>query len=551
MGRPTRPRRRVRREPRVRYENLFSYLRTEPRLELIEKGLRRALRMGGFVSRGRPLAVDGFRLRDLRQWSNCPGTLAVNIGSISSYCDCDCEFCFEKDALRSGMALGRGYLSLQEVETRRRYYSPQTHRGLLLSHRRYLEPFANPRCLEILERVHASAPDETIVLTTNGSALTEDVVARLARLRPLLLGVSLNAASVEMRLRSMREKSPQAAATALASPELLRKYEIPFVGSYVPWPGRPLSDLADTVRLVDRNDGLLVRICLPSWARWTRSRPPFDHAEYWGRILEVVAGLRDEVSLPIHVTPGMYELQTMRPVVLGTVKHSPADQAGIRYGDLILAVDGQPVLTRPEVCGLLQMRARDPKAAVTRFSLERRGERIEVQVPHVQDPETLRYPSRGLVQPAVSCEGVRFLGIFLPDGFQLTSFMRLKGIVEEYPGKPILFYISPLAGPHFLEGLGMLGEAAAFLDTADVYVEVLRPRYWGGNMILGDLWTNGDIIQHTQEWMATTGVRPEVIIVPQTYLSESARDLLARPYVEVERALDIEVRLLPCNRICA
>ncbi len=535
--------------PRVRYESPQSYLRMEPRLEVIERGLRRALRFGHFLGDAAPLPVDGFRLRDLANWAGYPSTLATNVGSLSSYCNCDCEFCFEKDARGSGMSLGQGLLSLQEVETRRRYYSPGTQTGLLPAQRAYLEPFTNPHCLDILERVHASAPDETIVLTTNGSALTEDVVARLARLRPIILGLSLNAATVEARLRTMRDRTRAAAETAIASPALLRRYEVPFVGSYVPWPSKPLSDMEETVRLIDRNDGILARICMPSWTRWGRKHPPFRHAEYWEEILQVAERLRGEVGVPVHITPGMCQLQTMRPVIQGAVKYSPAAEAGLRYGDVILAIDGERVLTRPEVLGVLDLRARDPSITRTRFTVQRQADTLDIDVPHVEDRDGLRYPLCSLAETAGPCEGVRFLGLFLPDGLQLRSFMRLKDIVEEYPGKPILFYISPLAGPHFLEGMGTLGQAAAFIDSADVYVETLWPTYWGGNIVVGDLWTNGDVIARTRQWMARTGLKPEVILIPETYLSHSGRDLLGRPYLEVERELDIEVRLLRCNRI--
>jgi hypothetical protein len=535
---------------RISYQSLASYVRTEPRLEMISRGLRRALRLGSFRGHGRLLAVDGFRLRDLRQWSRYPGVLNANIGSISSHCNCDCEFCFEKDARHSDMGLGRGLLTRQEVETRCRYYSRETQTGLLPAERAYLEPFVNRHCLEILERVHAHAPDEMIVITTNGSFLTEEVVAGLARLKPIVLGVSLNASSVEMRLRSMRDHSPQAAATALACPGLLRKYEIPFVASYVPWPSKPLSDMEEAIRLIDRCDGVLARVCMPSWARWMHSEPPFEHLAYWNEILNVVERIRSEVTVPIYVAPNMCTLHTMRPVVHGTVKHSPAAMAGMRYGDIIQAVDGQPVLTRPEVAALLDSRARDLRATTTRFTVERNGNRLEIEIPHVRDPEEVAYPSKcllGYVGPP--CCSVRSLGIYLPDGFQLSSFVRLKEIVEDYPGKPVLFYISPLAGPHFREGMSLLGETAVFLDIAEVYVEPLWPRYWGGNVMVGDLWTNRDIIEHTRKWMERTGVRPEVIIVPNTYMSDGGRDLLGRPYIDVERALDVEVRLLQCNRI--
>ncbi len=536
-------------DQRLRYEALLSYSRNEPRLEVIQKGLQRALHLGRFVRDEEALATDGFRLRDLSQWAQYSGALADNVGSISSYCNCDCEFCYEKGTRGAGIALGRAQLSLREVATRLRYYSAEKRTGLLPSSRFSLEPFANPRCLEILERIHGEAPGECTNLTTNGACLTEDVVERLSRLRPILVTVSMNAATVGLRLRTMRDRKRNGAEIALASLSLLRKYEIPFVGSYVPWPSKPLADLEDMVRLLDRNDGVVARICLPSWTRYWGQDAPFDTVDYWGEILRVVELLRQEVAIPIHLMPNMYQLRTLRPVVQGTIKHSPAAEAGFKYGDVIVAVDGESVFTRPEVSRFLANRFDDPNLIDTRFTVERAGMRQDIHVPHPRDLDALHYPYRWLAQPGTPRTWAGSLGLHLADGFELTSFLHLKQIVEEYAGKRVLLFISDLAEPYFFEGMAMLGELATFVDSVEFYVQKLWPRYWGGNVMIGDLWTTRDLIEQAMSWTERQGVRPDVLIVPSSFLSGGGRDLLGRCYLEVERALDIELRLLPCHRI--
>lgn len=95
----------------------------------------------------------------------------------------------------------------------------------------------------------------------------------------------------------------------------------------------------------------------------------------------------------------------------------------------------------------------------------------------------------------------------------------------------------------------MLGELATFVDSVEFYVQKLWPRYWGGNVMIGDLWTTRDLIEQAMSWTERQGVRPDVLIVPSSFLSGGGRDLLGRCYLEVERALDIELRLLPCHRI--
>lgn len=535
---------------KLTYGAVLGYARSDPRFHVIDRGLKRAMRMGAFLSNGRPLSIDGFRLRDLRQWANYPAvSLSDNCGSISSYCNCDCEFCFEKGTRGAGIALGRSQLSAHEVETRIRYYSSKDRTGLVQSGRFSLEPFANPRCMEILERIHEAAPEEQTNITTNGSHLTEDVVARLARMFPVMVTMSMNAGSLETRRMIMRDHSPGGDEVAMAAPPLLRKYEIPFIASYVPWPSKPLSDLEDMARKVDENDGLVVRVCMPSWTRFATSEPPFDTDKYWLQILEVIARLRTEICTPIHLMPNMYELRSMLPVVQGTFKHSPAARAGIRYLDVILAIDGERVVTRPEVSNLLAARFQDESITQTTFSLARNGELIEVTVPHVRDLDQLEYPYKQLAHPASPPVWRGSLGLHIADGFELRSFVRLKEVLRDLRGKRVLLFISPLGEPYFAEGAQMVGGPESLAQECELYVETLWPSYWGGNVMIGDLWTFNDLIRHTREWIDRTGLRPDVALAPRSFLTNGGNDLLGDCYLDFERALDVEFRPLPCPRI--
>ena len=537
-------------EKRLAYGEVLGYARSDPRFHIINRGLGRALRLGQFLCNGSPVSVDGFRLANLEQWSKYPvASLSDNCGAISSFCNCDCDFCFEKGTRGAGIALGRSQLNPREVETRIRYYSPEKNTGLVQSGRYSLEPFANPRCLEILEAVKRAAPVEQTNITTNGSCLTEEVVRRLARLSPVMVTMSMNAGSREMRKLSMRDHKPGGDETALAALALLREYEIPFIASYVPWPTKPLSDLEDMVRLVDANEGLIARVCMPSWTRFAWDEAPFDTETYWKEILQVIKRLRTEVSVPIHLMPNMYELRTMLPVVQGTFKHSPAAEAGIRYGDVILAIDDQRVLTRPEVAIMLARRFEDPGITETRLALARDGELVEVTIEHTHDLDRLRYPYKQLVDPSSPPVWRGSLGLHMSDGFELRSFARLKEILAEYKDKRVLLFISPLGEPYFAEGTTMLGGLETFEELCELHVATLRPSYWGGNVLIGDLWTFNDLTEQTRSWMEGTGLRPDAVIAPRSFLTNGGNDLLGDCYLDFERELGVEFRPLPCPRI--
>ena len=530
----------------IRYEKILSYSRNEPRMELIKRNFERFIKFGIFLYHDKTINVDGFRLHNLRNWANFTvSTPEDNFPSISSYCNCDCEFCYEKGTRETPIfhRLGRKNLSLKEVDTRLRYYSYKDQKGIVPASYLALEAFLNPHCIEILERLHNAYPKSSIKLTTNGSFLTEDVVARLAKLKPILLMVSLNAGTVQLRQLVMHERSAESAQIAINSFALLKKYDIPAEGSYVPWPSKPLSDMEEALRIMDDNDVVRARICMPSFTKY-HGIEPFDTETYWQEILSNVKTLRNKVSIPIDVIPNSYEFQTSQPIIHGTIKNSPAAKAGLRFGDRVMAIDGQQIYTITEMHGLLAQRAQDSSFRKTTYTIERDGKIFDVEIQHPEYITKEPYPYRNIAKPGGS-RWANSLGIHYTGGFSLTNVVRFLEACKEYVGKRILLFTSEFMEPHFREALDMF-DASEILDSVEIYVENPIHRFWGGNVKIGDLWTIPDLIAHTKFWMNKTGIRPDAVLVASSFLSIGKRDLLGNCYLNFERELDIELRLIPC-----
>jgi hypothetical protein len=411
-----------------------------------------------------------------------------------------------------------------------------------------LEAFVNPSCIDILERIHAAAPQESIKVTTNGSFLTEDIVSRLAKLKPILIMISLNAATADIRQLSMRTRPVESDQIAINSFALLRKYEVATEGSYVPWPNKPLSDLEDAIRHMDRYDTVRARVCMPSFTRFHSKEAPFCTDQYWQEVLSTVKRLRDEVQVPIDVIPSSCEFQTSLPIAHGTVKNSPAARAGIRFGDRIVAIDGDEVYTLTEMHGLFARRAQDSSLRSTTFTIERDGKIFDVEIPHPDDITKEAYPYAAIAKPGGS-RWTNSLGIHYTGGFSLTNIVRLLEVCREHQGKRILLFTSQLMEPHFREAVGMVGDMVELLDHIELYVEQPVHRFWGGNVIIGDLWTVPDLIVHTEQWVEATGIHPDIVVAASSFLSPGKRDLLGNCYLEFERHLDIELHLIPCPAV--
>ena len=96
-----------------------AFAREEPRVELIESMLRSLLDVVDLEFEGRPVRVDGFRLRNLDDWRTVRETsLQTNLGSFSTACNCKCAFCYEEGNPKGLFEKQPRFVSMSEARTR-------------------------------------------------------------------------------------------------------------------------------------------------------------------------------------------------------------------------------------------------------------------------------------------------------------------------------------------------------------------------------------------------------------------------------------------------
>ena len=88
--------------------------------------------------------------------------------------------------------------------------------------------------------------------------------------------------------------------------------------------------------------------------------------------------------------------------------------------------------------------------------------------------------------------------------------------------------------------------AGAAVDRLDVVVP--RSEFFGGNVSVGDLWVLEDIERAVRP-LLESGRRPDLLVLPDSFLSRWGRDLRSIPYTELEATLGIDIVLVNCERI--
>lgn len=521
-------------------DGLLASTADHPQLDYVRRRIESLLALVQLEEDGAPVEPDGFRLRNLEAWAFSPCTDAFTaLGSPSGYCDLDCDFCYEHG---NPLPMERTQLSVAEAETRLRHYRADEQRALpQFRTRLYEEPLLNRGLLEILGRMRRRFPDVEPHLTTNGRGLDARTVDALAELKPLTLAVSVNSAEPEIRSRLMHDDRPE---RALASLALLRERGLRFIASIVAWPTLPLEDLKRTVELLDREGAGIVRITLPGYSRFFPNPPAGDWREHWTSVVEALRPLQARLATPILISPGLFHITPLVPDVAGVAARSPAALAGIRPGDLLTAIDGVPVPTRADANRLLGSDNAPGKVRRVAFKREGRAFEASLTIPPEGSAELYPYWPEGYAMPPRHALGIMVYGDLDP-----AWLVRLAGLIRAHrAARPLILCSELLFSPvlALLEGLDALAEA---VGDAQISVRVPEQRFWGGNIISGDLWTCQDLVAAVSDLERERGERPDLVLVPSTFTRDNWVDLLGVPWSAIEQATGCLVELIPVQQI--
>ena len=78
---------------------------------------------------------------------------------------------------------------------------------------------------------------------------------------------------------------------------------------------------------------------------------------------------------------------------------------------------------------------------------------------------------------------------------------------------------------------------------------VMKNFFWGGNIILGDLMTVEDFIQGLIQRYDKIARKPDLVIIPSSFLVDWGRDYTGKYYKEIERKTGLKIVLLKCSPI--
>jgi MoaA/NifB/PqqE/SkfB family radical SAM enzyme len=525
------------RNPRKRKNGLHSawtYRANEPILAFVGRQLTSVLRRIVLYHDDRPIKVDGFRLRSNKAWAKPAWRNPAEILlCLPGKCETNCDFCYQKgispEMMRYPSRKSDDELDLRINWLRRGYNlpAPTVYKDD--------EHLSHPRVLEILKEVR-KAGNHLIILQTNGRKLNPKMVEELSKLAPIQICLSLISSNKATRQKLMKDRKPE---IAINAPILLKEKKIPYIAIFVAWPSIPIDDIESSLRYVDAYDAQSASIYYPGFTRFSPKEMRPSWKSHLHDVIDMAARLRCELTVPIVFDIHRYELRYLQKELwniapAAVIKNSPSWKAGLRAGDLIIAINEKKMHSLPMTRKVLTRLAtkREPTVCVT-YKRETEVFKAEWSSSEGRD---YTYPYTSSSPP---------FGIDLPQGFDTDDLKNIVKAITIHRANNALLLSSELMAN---EVKTLIIRRGSPILRNRVRIEVPQNRYFGGNVIIGDLLTVHDYIQHLKERRQAGAQEPDLVMVPSSPFSEWGIDLVGRSYQEICRETGYPTVLLPCKR---
>ncbi|MEG6616611.1 DUF512 domain-containing protein [Peptococcaceae bacterium 1198_IL3148] len=366
------------------------------------------------------------------------------------------------------------------------------------------EPFTHPKCLQILQHIRSTMPKTPIQITTNGTLLDETTITRLKALAPITINLSINSSSCSMRYQLMGDRRAQQAIDCVP---LLNRHGIPFHGSMVAMPHvTGWEDLTHTVQYLDQHGAQTVRVFLPGYSKLAPPALQFDMS-MWSQLRAWRENLGNLVTVPLTCEPE--QITDLQAEVLGVIKDSPAAQAGVQKGDVIIEVTGQPVVTRVQAFNRV-LACENPTVSI------HRGQRTH----HLKLQKKKHQPS----------------GLVMAYDLHPDTITDMELTVNRHRAQRVLALCSQLAFPVLKVAL-----ASLYQGEAEIELRPVASQYFGGNIMAAGLLVAADF-ESAFRHADAEGV--QVVLMPAIAFDMHGRDLTGASYLDLQQKWRIPVELI-------
>ncbi len=371
------------------------------------------------------------------------------------------------------------------------------------------EPLTHPDFWTILAIIRRIYPKTTIQITTNGWLLNRTAIKKLSDMRPLEINLSLNSATPRGRWLLMGDRR---ASRVLEAADLLAEAGITYHGSIVAMPHLVgWQDLKLSCSFLQEHGAATIRIFLPGFTKLTLLALRFDPRIIYHKLRQFQKEQEAVSNIPLLLEPFLWEdWRGLQARVAGVIPGSPAESAGIRRGDIIKSVNGNPVKSRVDAFKRVYKSVHP--------CLEREGREFPVSFWKEKH------------------DGA---GIVMNYDLDWVLVKKARRVIRDHKARNVLVLTS-IWGMPWLRAVLPEWEG----DGAKIHLAAVSNGFFGGSIASAGLLTTLDFRKTLREIIENQGDVFDLVLLPGIAFDSSGRDLLGRHYSRLQCLTRGRVRIV-------
>lgn len=270
---------------------------------------------------------------------------------ITTKCNINCCFCSRKFNPFPTKSYHRDF---NEIVEEVKMFIPYRMKKINTSISRMTdgEPFTHPRIWDILELIRKMYPyrrsprlSDKIMITTNGTYLTEDNLKKLEELKGIIIVHSINGTDIEdwIKLSGSTRKFAEIATNV---PKLIKNFDIEYMPSIVAMPKIVGYDgIERTIRDLYKYNVKSIRVFLPTYTKYASKEEQEMLYCDENELINLIDKLKEELQTNIWLYPVTYA--DLTPKLHGL------ENFGINPSDEILHINSKKIFSRTHATNIL------------------------------------------------------------------------------------------------------------------------------------------------------------------------------------------------------
>ncbi len=432
-----------------------------------------------------------------------------NILPLTSKCNLSCIFCSHKQNPPEVEIIRMGDLGFNKAVELIDFLNPDKPIVIGESATKIIEgePLLHPNKIKILKAIRKKYENTEIKITTNGLLIDQKFINFIKNNKKITLNISVNYIEDSLRKEVMGK---QVGPPILDIINKIRQNGFDYHFSTVALPHLfGYEKIKKELIKMAEYDPLTIRVFMPGFTKYTSEKLKFNHRKVYDKLAAIIHKLNLLNEVPIIIEPP--RLQNLNKIIIGVIKKSPADKAGLKYLDEIIEVNNRVTISRVETFNLIKS-LKNPLLKL------KRG--------HSEIKKVL---NKGVGKSS---------GIIMNFDLPLEKINELDRLLSVNQDKRILILSSEL-GYQFMKYL--VRKYLDYQSKEKIKIKGVKNSLMKGSIISAGLITNCDVEQFLKNNIDTSF---DLLILPAIMYDIFNNDLCGESYKNLKEKFNIQVEII-------